>query len=82
MKTATFARRICGIEGLHQVVDGAHVVAAEDVLCVLGDRGQEEDRDRARPLAVLDQLGGLEAVEPRHLDVEQDRRELVLEEVA
>ena len=27
-----------------------------------------------RPLALLDQLRGLEAVEARHLDVEQDRR--------
>ena len=82
MKTATFARRIVRVERLHQVVDGAGVVAAEDVLGVLRDRGQEDDRDVARPLALLDQLGRLEAVEPRHLDVEQDHRELVVEEVA
>ena len=29
----------------------------------------------------LDQLGGLEPVQPRHLDVEQDRGELCLEQV-
>ena len=68
------------VERLHQVVDGAGAVAAEDVLGVLRDRGQEEDRDVLRPLPLLDQLGGLEAVHPRHLDVEQDRRELVVQQ--
>ena len=33
-----------------------------------------------RPLALLDQLRGLEAVHARHLDVEQDRRELLVEQ--
>ena len=70
------------VERLHQVVHGARLVAPEDVLGVLGDRRQEEDRDGARPLSLLDQLGGLEAVEPGHLDVQQDRREVVVEEVA
>ena len=34
----------------------------------------------SRPLALLDQLRGLEAVHARHLDVEQDRRELLVEQ--
>ena len=33
-----------------------------------------------RPLPLLDQLRGLEAVHARHLDVEQDRRELLVEQ--
>ncbi len=36
----------------------------------------------SRPLAPLDQLRRLEPVHPRHLDVEQDRGELVAEQVA
>ena len=35
----------------------------------------------AGPLAPLDQLSRLEPVQPRHLDVEQDRGELFLEQV-
>ena len=68
------------VERLHQVVDGARAVAAEDVLGVLRDRRQEEDRHVPRPLPLLDQLRGLEAVHARHLDVEQDRRELLVEQ--
>ena len=33
------------------------------------------------PLALLDQLRRLEPVQPRHLDVEQDRSELLVEQV-
>src|SRR5919198_2710368 len=69
------------VERLEDVVHGAGLVAAEDVPAVLADRGQEEDRDVPRPLPLLDQLRGLEAVEARHLDVEQDDRELLLEQV-
>src|ERR687888_156390 len=70
------------VEGLEDVVDRAGLVAAEDLPAVLADRRQEEDRDVPRALPLLDQLGGLEAVEARHLDVEEDDRELLLEPVA
>ena len=70
------------VERLEDVVDGARLVAAEDVLRLLADRRQEEDRDVPRALAPLDQLGGLEAVEARHLHIEEDHGELVLEQVA
>ena len=66
------------VERLHQVVDGAGLVAAEDVLRLLRDGGQEDDRHVARSLALLDQRGRLEAVEVGHLDVEQDEREVVV----
>ena len=58
------------LERLEEVVDRAGRVAAEDVALFLRDRREEDDRDVARPLALLDQLGGLEPVELRHLDVE------------
>jgi hypothetical protein len=50
------------------------------VALVLGDRRQEDDRDVAATFALLDQLRGLEAVEPGHLDVEQDAGEVVAQD--
>ena len=47
------------------------------MLILLRERRQEDDRDRARALALLDHLGRLEPVHARHLDVEQDDREVV-----
>src|SRR5439155_847662 len=68
------------VVGLEHVVDRARLVAAEDVVLLLGDRRHEDDRDRARALPALDVVGGLEAVELGHLDVEQDHREIVVEQ--
>ena len=68
-------------EGLRDVVDGADVVAAKDLLLLLVRGGQEDDGGVPRPLALLDRARGLEAVEPRHHDVEEDHRELLVEQV-
>jgi hypothetical protein len=65
------------VERFEHVVDRADLVAAEDVPLLFRECGQEDDRDEARPLALLDHLGDLEAVEVGHLDVEQDHREVV-----
>ena len=51
------------------------------MLLLLGDRRQEDDRDCLRALALLDQRRCLEAVEPGHLDVEQDHGDVVLQEL-
>ena len=67
------------IDRLEEVVHRAGAVTAKDVLGRLADRRDEDDRHAARALAGADQLGRLEAVEPRHLDVEEDRRELALQ---
>src|SRR5690606_40299881 len=64
-----------GVERLDQVVDRAHVVRAIDLPDVRRDRGQKEDGDRAGPLELLQVLRDLEAVHPRHDDVEQDHGE-------
>ena len=69
------------VERLQHVVHGARGVPAEDVMELLADRGQEDDRDVTRLLAPLDVGGGLEAVELGHLDVHQDQGELVAQEV-
>jgi len=66
-----------GIERLRQVVDAAIFVPARDVGLVAVDRGDEDDRDLSRARVGADQRRGLEAVEVRHLHVEQDDRELV-----
>ena len=65
------------VERLEDVVDRADLVPAEDVAILLREGGQEDNRDHARALALLDHLGDLEAVEVGHLDVEQDDREVV-----
>ena len=70
------------VERLRQVVDGTARIAAEDVLLLRRDRRQEDDRDRARLLPLLDERGRLEAVEAGHLDVEQDHRDVVDEQLA
>jgi hypothetical protein len=46
------------------------------VRLVAEDCGQEDDRRAGAALARSDQFGGLEAVHPRHVQVEQDHREL------
>ena len=70
-----------GIEGLEHVVHGTHRVSLEHVRVFLVDGAQEDDRDRARPLARLDDLRDLEAVHARHLHIQKDRREIFAEHV-
>ena len=63
------------VDRLEQVVHGALLVALEHVCGLAAQRGDEDDGDVARLLALLDQLGGLQPVEARHLHVEEDHRE-------
>jgi hypothetical protein len=63
------------------VIDRAQRIPARG-LHLVGVRGHEDDR-RVLGLAVLaDQLGGLDAVDVGHVDVEQDDREVALQELA
>ncbi|MFO0617663.1 MAG: hypothetical protein U0414_34025 [Polyangiaceae bacterium] len=68
------------VRGLREVVDRACAVARDDVLIVHVVRGQEEDRHLPEFLGALDRLRELEPAHPGHLDVEDDRRHVVLEE--
>ena len=68
------------VDRLQHVVHGAGRVAARDLLGVRVPRGQEDDRGVLVALPALDQLDGLEAVQPRHPDVHDDHGEVVLEE--
>ena len=69
-----------GRHRLDQIVDGADGVAAEDVLRAPVVGGQEDDRrlPRSRPLA--NQRRRLVAVDAGHDDVEQDQREVLIED--
>ena len=49
---------------------------------LVGERGQEDDRRVGRPLPPADERGRLQPVHPRHLDVEQDDREVVAQDAA
>src|SRR3954447_24011702 len=70
------------VERLEDVVDGARLVPAENMLVVLRDRRHEDDRDVPRSLALLDQRRGFEAVHDRHLNVEQDYRGVLVQQLA
>ncbi len=70
------------IDRLEHIVDRAHRIAAHQMLGFLVDRRQEDDRDALGLLARADDLGGLVAVHPGHVDVEQDDRELAPEQLA
>ena len=50
------------------------------VVRLVADGGEEDDRQESGALAPLDQLGGLEPVQVRHLHVEHDDGELVIEQ--
>ena len=70
------------IDRLEHIIDGAHRIAAKQMLGLLVDRRQEDDRNALGLVAGADDLGGLVTVHSRHVDVEQDHRELALEQVA
>jgi hypothetical protein len=69
------------IDRLEQVIDRALLVAFEDVGGLAAQRGDEDDGDVARLLALLDQLRRLQAVQARHLHVQQDHREGLAQQV-
>ena len=71
-----------GLERLEHVVHRANRISSKDVLGFLVDRGEENDRDVPRALARIDESRRLETVQVRHLHVEQDHRELALEQAA
>ena len=60
------------------VIDGAELVALQPVEVGHVHRGDEDDRRLLEARMLVDQRRGLEAVHARHVDVEQDRREVAL----
>ena len=82
-KTADLRPQDVGVDRLAQVVDGAGAVAAQHVLVVDEVRRQEQDRDvAASARRCLISVRQLDAAHARHLDVEHDRREVVLQQRA
>ena len=66
-------------ERLEHVVDGADRVAAEDMRVAAIVGGQEDDRRLPAAFAAADQLRGLVAIHVGHGHVEQDQREIPLQ---
>src|SRR5688500_15413599 len=67
-------------DGLCKIIDGAERIAPEDILLVDAGGGNKNDRRVLCPFAFADKLGQLETVKARHLDVEQDKSEVVGQE--
>ena len=63
-----------GHDRLEQEVDRPDRVAPEHLHVGALVGGQEDDRGVSRAVALADQVGDLEAVHARHLDVHQDQR--------
>jgi hypothetical protein len=70
------------VEGLHHVVRRAHLVALHQVRLVAAVRGEEDDGRVARALPLADEARRLEAVQFRHLHVQQDEREVLPQQPA
>ena len=71
-----------GVDRLEDVIDRAHRVGARDVLVVLVDGADEDDRDAPRALATSDQFRGRVAVQAGHVRVEQDDGAFLAQQVA
>ena len=69
-----------GVEGLGQIVDRPGGIASQGLMRLPADGGQEDDGDVPAPLSLLDVQSRLEAVEARHLHVEQDHGEVAGED--
>src|SRR5471030_9287 len=65
-----------------QEVDRAFLVGLQAVELVGQEGGDEDDGDVGRAGALVDRLGRVEAVHAGHVHVEQDHREVVLEDLA
>ena len=77
--TRTFERRISGHDRLEQEVDRADRIALEDLHVGRSCAVRKMIGIVPRALAPADQVGGLEPVHARHLDVHQDDGEVVVE---
>ena len=70
------------VDRFEDIIDRAHLITLDEMLGLLVHRGQEDNRDAGGLLALADQAGGLIAVESGHEDVEEDDREIFLEQAA
>ena len=72
---------LLGHDRLREEVHGPEAVAAQHLLVVGAVAGEEDDRRAAGAPPLADERRGLEAAHPRHLDVEDDDREVLVQEV-
>ena len=69
------------VDRLQNIVYRADGIRARHQTLVAMNRGQKNDRHRARLFSTADQLSDLVTVEHRHLHVEQDQRKLVAQQI-
>jgi len=69
-----------GPHRFHHEIECAELVALEDLVVLPGQAGDEDDRRGAVARARANQARGLEAVHAGHRDVEDDQREVLLEQ--
>ena len=72
-----FTLQHCGDDWFEQVIDRPAGQPPEHVLLQLVDSREKDNRRMARLLALPDQLGGFESIDPRHTDVEQDHGKIM-----
>ncbi len=81
-ENGNFGTQDFGHHGLGEIVDGADIVAAKDMLFAAAERGDEDDGRGARALALADQSSRFETVHFGHHDVQQDDGEIVGQQMA
>src|SRR5690606_8321106 len=64
----------------HQVIHRPFHVSPDEPLAARRGRGDEDDRNVARALRLLEEARRFESIHMRHIEIEEDRRELVLED--
>ena len=79
-KHVGLAAQNIGFDRLVDEIDRAGLIAAETALRVGVAGGDENDRNMAGALVAAHQLGQFEAVQARHLHVDQRQRDVVLQQ--
>jgi hypothetical protein len=67
------------LDRLLNEVDGARIISFKAAALVCAAGGHKDDRDPACPFIAAHQLGKLESIEARHLDIDQRKRDTVLQ---
>ena len=80
-KNADLGAQNLGHNWLEQKIHRAQIVAAEQMF-IAAVTGKKQNGRVAGALARTDQLGGLKTVHVRHLHVQQDGREIVVQQMA
>ena len=73
---AYFRPQQLGIHGFVNIIHGARAVSFKEILLPIIIGGDKDDGDMPQPLPFIDQRGGFETIQIRHLHIHQDQREI------